>query len=264
MITEGPAGFTSRLVASPCCLPTMLQEELFPTYRKLGFRNYEAFSHWAACRHAWTGNPAADRAAAAAFGLQITSYHLPSIGKNIEEGLQAALAAARYASRLGDGVVVLFKADSREIFAKIGRRFLDALEAERLGVTPVLQNHKGTAISTLDDYREVLAAINDSRLRCILEVGHFQRVGVSWKQGWDLLGDRIALIHVNDIRNDQSVLYGTGEVDFPGLMKQIKTAGYDGRIVVELELPKRNEAPRETLEGLRSAIGFLSRCYQNA
>ncbi len=254
----------NRLVGSPCCLGKMPIDELFPAYQKLGFRKYEAFSQAMACRHPWTGDPVADREYAASFGLQITSYHLPMIGEEIDAGVADALAAARYAARVGDNVAVLFKAASRDIFAQVGKPFLDAIESEGLDVVPVVQNHKGTAITTLDDYREVLDRIDDSRLKGILEVGHFQRVGVSWKEGWEMLGERLALIHVNEIRGDESVHYGTGEVDFPGLMKQIKTSGYDGNIVVELELANRTEAPQETLEGLANAIDLLCRLYSEA
>ena len=116
-------------------------------------------------RHDGTGEPAAARAEAAGYGMQITSYHLPRIEQDIETGLANALAAARYAARLGDGVVVLFKAQLRDIFAQTAGRFLDAVERERLGVVPVLQNHAGTAISTLEDFRDVLGTVNDPASR---------------------------------------------------------------------------------------------------
>jgi sugar phosphate isomerase/epimerase len=79
----------------------------------------------------------------------------------------------------------------------------------------VLQNHFGTAISGVNDYRQVFSSPGDDlRMKAILELGHFQRAGIFWKEDWDYLGERVALIHVNDIRAGQSVLFGTGEVDF--------------------------------------------------
>jgi len=260
--TENP--LLSRLVGSPCCLPNKPQAQLFPAYERLGYRCYEAFSSWAECRHEWTLDPDKVRHAAGEYGLSITSYHLPSITDDIESSLANALAAARFASRLGDEVAVLFKAQSRDLFAQTGKRFLDALEEESIAVTPVLQNHKGSAITTLEDYSEVLERINDPRLKCILEVGHFQRVGVSWQEGWELLGERIALFHVNDIRDGESVVLGSGEVDFPGLIQRIKSTQHPGRIVVELELGNRDEAPQETLDGLAHAISHLCQLYDQA
>jgi len=254
----------SRLVASPCCLPLMPLPALFAAYRQLGFIKYEAFSSWTLARHDQTISPAAARADAAKYGLQITSYHLPKIGRDIETDLANVIAAARHAAALGDGVVVLFKADSKDIFARTAPRFLDAIEREHLNVVPVLQNHKGTAITTLDDFRDVLRAINDPRMKALLEVGHFQRAGVNWRDGWKLLADRIALIHVNDIRNGQSVPFGTGEVDFAGLMKRIKQTGYAGNIVVELELATHESQPQITLDGLRNAVKLLCDLYAAA
>lgn len=243
----------SRLVGSPCCLPGMATEDLFPAYREIGFTKYEAFSTWAAARHEWTGDPRKARDFAAGHGLRITSYHLPQIGE--DGNLDAALDAARYASQLGDNVITLFKAATRETFGRTGRAFLDAVAD--LDITPVLQNHAGSAITTLADFEEVLDRIDDPRMRAILEVGHFRRVGVDWRAGWNLLGGRIALIHVNEIRDGQSVPYGTGGTDFTGLLRHVKATGWTGDIVVELELPTHETNPEITLAGLRDATRQL-------
>lgn len=253
--------FPHRLVASPCCLPKMSLAELLPKYRELGFTKFEGFSRWAEARFDYTQDPAQVRHTLAAQGFTLTSFHLPPITEDIEASLDAALAAARFASRAGNGVVVLFKAAFKELFGRTARQFLDAIEAENLNVTPVLQNHLGSAISTLDDYRSVLAEIDDPRMKAVLEVGHFQRAGVHWRDGWDLLGDRIALIHVNEIRDGRSVHFGTGEVDFPGLMKHVRNSRSTGDIVVELELENHATNPDETLRGLKQAVTYLNSCY---
>lgn len=253
-----------RLVASPCCLPGLSRAELFPVYRNLGFGKYEAFADWAQARHDWTGESRKDRAEADEHGLAITSFHLPAITDDVEASFQRALTAARYASGLG-AQIVLLKARRKELFSQVGTRFLDAVEKEGWGFTTVLQNHKGSAITTIEDYREVFAALHhDPRLKAILEVGHFQRAGISWRDGWDFLGDRVALIHLNDIRAGKSVAYGTGEVDMGGLMGEIKRRNYTGDIVVELELESNRSDPPATIEGLRFAIEHLHRLYQES
>ena len=242
----------------------MPRRELFAAYQELGFTKYEAFSQWPDSRHLWTGDPAADRAEAAEFGLIITSYHIPQIGADLEAGLSQAIAAARYASQLGDNLAVLFKADTRELMSEAAPRFLEALERENIAVLPVVQNHKGTAITTLDDYREVLQATPNPRLRGVLEVGHFAKVDTSWEAGWELLEGRLGLIHVNDIRDGESVRFGSGEVDFAGLLRRVKAGGYSGNIVVELELANRETDPAQTLEGLAEAIAYLEDLWESA
>jgi sugar phosphate isomerase/epimerase len=251
-----------QLVCSPACIPSMPYDELLEAYSKLGFTKIEAFSEWAESRLNWREDPALAREMAQNFGIAITSFHLPLIkADDVEEGLTNAIDAARYADGVG-AKVVLFKAGNREVFEQIGKRFLDALDEQQIGVTPVVQNHKGTAITSTDDYEDVFARVgHDPQLKGVLEVGHFHRVGVSWKEGWDYLGDRIALIHINDIRDGNSVHYGTGEVDFAGLLRQIKSSSYGGEIVVELELETRRTDPPATLAGLKDAIRVLTELY---
>ena len=256
--------FRDRLVSSPVYFPYWPLEKVLAACRDLRFSKFEGFSEWPACKLDWRSDPAIPRRLAESMGLKFTSFHLPAIREDEEAGLENALIAARYASGLG-AKIVLFKAASRDIFARTTTRFLDALDRANLGVTPVLQNHRGSAISTLDDYKEVLASVGgDPRLKALLEVGHFQRVGVSWQAGWDYLGDRIALIHVNEIRAGESVLFGTGEIDFRGLVERVKTSGYRGDIVVELELASRESNPQETIDGVRQAMALLEKYYQEA
>lgn len=259
-----PPAMMDRLVGSPCCLPQMPLDELLSVYQNIGFKQLEAFSSWAKARHDWNSDPKAAAKQAQSYGMAITSYHLPPISEDLEGSLAQAIAAATFASQLGDNVAVLFKANSLDLFAKAGRRFLDTLEQRALTVIPVIQNHKGSAITTLDDYGEALARINDERMKCVLEVGHFQRVGVSWEQGWSLLENRIALIHINDIRAGKSVRLGEGEVDFSGLLKRIKERANPSNIVVELELANQNENPDETIAGLTHAVSQLIQLYESA
>ncbi|MCE0484070.1 MAG: sugar phosphate isomerase/epimerase [Methylacidiphilales bacterium] len=259
-----PSSFREQLVSSPVYFPYWPLEKVLAACRDLGFHKFEGFSEWPVCKLDWRDDPATPRRLAESMGLRFTSFHLPTIREDEEVGLKNALTAAHYAAGLG-AKIVLFKTISREIFGRVTKRFLDALDQTRLGLIPVVQNHKGTAISTLDDYREVFGSIgNDPRLKAVLEVGHFQRAGISWKAGWDNLGDRVALIHVNEIRNDESVLFGSGEVDFRGLIRRVKTYGYRGDIVVELELPSRESNPQETIDGVRHAVALLESYYQEA
>ena len=87
---------------------------------------------------------------------------------------------------------------------------------------------------------------------------------MNWREGWDLLSDRIALIHINDIRGGKSAPFGTGEVDMAGLMKRIKQTGYPGNIVVELELPTHAAQPQITIAGLRDVCKLLCNLYDAA
>jgi sugar phosphate isomerase/epimerase len=252
----------TRLVASPACVPQLTLDEVLPRYAALGFRHFEAFSSWAKSCLDVTANPAPYVSAAAKHGMRYTSMHLPPIkgGDAFDATLVAAVDAAAFAQNIGAGVV-LYKADSRETYIRAAKPFLDALDQRAIRVTPVLQNHKGTPITTLDDYRQVIAGINDSRMKTLLEVGHFYRVGATWREGCDLLGDSIALVHINEIdAAGQSVPFGSGRTDFAGLFAHLKQVGYGGLIVVELELDNRNTDADRTFRELGNGIEHLRAC----
>ncbi len=251
-----------RLVSSPVYSPHLPLEPVLEACNRLGFTKFEGFTEWAASKLDWRDDPATPRRLAESMGLRFSSFHLPTARSDADSEVSDLMVAARYGAGLG-AKVVLFKAASRELYGSVGPRFLDALTVANLGLTPVLQNHRGGPIQTLEDFQEVLGRLNrDSRMKTLLEVGQFHRAGVEWRKGWEWMGGRIALIHVNDIRDGQSVLYGTGEVDLRGLMRQVRTSGYEGDIVVELELSNRETVPSETLEGVRRAVEHLEGLYR--
>jgi sugar phosphate isomerase/epimerase len=243
-----------QLVSSPACLPKVPLEELLPLYAGMGFGKFEAFSHWCASRLDFNADPQPYLDMAARHHMRYTSFHLPPVTTDFDASVEQAIVAARFAQRIGASVV-LFKADSRENYIRGARPFLDRIEREQIRVTPVLQNHRGTPITTLDDFRAVIEGIADPRMKALLEVGHFARVGTHWRQGYELLAGRIALVHINDIQGDASVPYGTGIVDFRGLFDQLRADGYAGDIVVELEL---HTLPQERIvQHLNEAVEYL-------
>lgn len=250
-----------RLVASPACLPGLKLEQLLPVFQRLGFTKLELFTEWSDSQVDWRGDPGPLRALVERHGLRVTSMHLPTVREPVETAVTDALNAARFAAALGADTV-LFKAGSMGLYGLGGRMFLDALEAVGSPVVPVLQNHAGTVISTPDDFRAVFVLLqHDPRMKALLEVGHFQRIGVGWMEGWKLLEGRIGLIHINEIHRGQSVPYGTGEVDFAGLLRQVDTSGYNGNVVVELELENQRTDPEETIRELAAALSFLARSF---
>lgn len=246
-----------QFVSSPACAPTLTLEPLLKTYAEMGFDKFEGFSSWCKSHLDVQSDAQAYKALAGRYGVRFSSFHLPPVTDDLEASVSDAVHAARFAQELGASVV-LYKASSRENYIRGARPFLDALDAQGIRVTPVLQNHKGTPITTLDDFKAVIDGINDVRMKTLLEVGHFQRVGVSWRQGYDLLGSSIALVHINEIDSaGRSVPFGTGLVDFAGLFAELGRAGYAGEIVVELELVTRETDVELTFARLREAREYL-------
>lgn len=240
-----------NLTASPCCNPEMTLGGALSAYSAMGFQNFEMFAGWVKSAYEVETGPQFYLELGRRYGMKFTSVHLPPVLEDDYEGsMELALASAGFADAVG-AEVVLFKAKTRELYVKAAKTFLDV--TEHLSITAVLTNHAGTAISTLDDYREVLAGIADPRMKTCLEVGHFHSVGVSWRQGCELLGDSIALVHIKDQIAKQSVPFGTGEIDLPGLFKHMRSGGYDGKFVVEMEVQDKDN----TLRYLADAVEYL-------
>lgn len=239
-----------RLVASPACNPTLTLDEALCTYAVLGFQKFEAFTNWPHAAVDWTGDPQRYLDVAAFYGITYTSFHLPAIDDDLERSLDRAVCAARFADALG-AEIVLYKATSRQSYVRAAGAFLDAIET--LDLTSVGQNHFGTPVSSLDDVREVHEGIQDSRMRALLEVGHFHTAGVSWQEALDYLGDRVALVHIKDQVGGQSVPYGTGEIDLPGLFAALNARGYGGDYVGEMEVEDREH----TIAYLRDALAYI-------
>lgn len=222
-------------------------------YRALGYRKFEVFTGWARSAVSIEEDPEAYRRLADGIGMRLSSFHLPPIDpEGFETSLERAVKATCFAMELG-ATHVIFKAADRPTYIRAAGAYLDAIEG--LPVTPVLQNHSGTAISTLEDFREVVQGIADERMRSLLEVGHFHRVGVSWKQAYSQLESSVALVHLKDMQGDDSVAFGSGEIDLKGLFARLFEDGYAGDFVVEMEA----RTGVDNLRLLGETVKFLSK-----
>ena len=222
-----------QLVASPCSCPKTGLEQCLKDFSAIGYRNFELFTEWADSK-VDIDKPASEYLELGRkYGMSFTSMHLPAITEDLDAGVERAIKAAKFAKELGVKVVI-YKAKTRELYIAGAKKFLDGIEGA--GVAAVLQNHKGTPITTIDDYRAVIEGINDKRMKTLLEVGMFHSVGVKWKEGYDLLKGSIALVHIKDQIGDARVPFGEGEVDFKGLFAQLEADKYPGEIVVEMEV----------------------------
>ncbi len=216
----------------PCSNPEMTLEEALAAYAEIGFDRFELFTGWVKSAVDPDRPPEEYLRLADKSGFRFSSIHLPPIGEDIEGSVARAARVCRSGAELGCPVAIV-KAKTREAYVTGGKLLLDAIE--ETPITPALTNHAGTAISTLEDYCEVIEGIDDARMKCLLEVGHFHSVGVSWRDGYDLLAGRIALVHVKDQVGSQSVAFGKGEIGLPGLFRRLAGDGYDGDVVIEME-----------------------------
>jgi sugar phosphate isomerase/epimerase len=234
-----PALSLDCLVASPCSNPHLELDDVLRHYAAIGFSKFEAFTGWVRSAIDLDGPARELRENVASCGMQVTSMHLPPVTDDGERTLARAVQAAAFAAELGADVV-LFKASSIQHYVRWAPHFLEA--TADLPLTPVLQNHVGSAVSTLEDVRTVRAGVADERLKSLLEVGQFHALGTTWREAVDVLGDSLALVHIKDQVGAERVPFGQGEVDFEGLIGWLNSVGYTGSIVVEMEVCPEDDA----------------------
>jgi len=238
------------LSVSPCSNPEMTLKEALVSYKKIGFNRFELFTDWVKSAVDPRESPEIYLKLAKAYGFKFSSIHLPPIDNNIKVSLRRVADACRFGAALGCRVAIV-KATSKNNYIAGGKKLLDMLND--IPIIPVVTNHKGTSISTLEDYKEVIEGIDDSRIKCLLEVGHFHSMGVSWFDAYNLLTERIELIHIKDQVGSQSVPFGTGEIDLLGLFSILVTDGYNGDMVIEMEVADK----KNTLNYLKDALRFV-------
>jgi len=238
------------VAVSPCSNPELTLEQALAAYAALGYRRFEMFTSWAESAADVHADPRHYLALAAKHRFSYCCIHCPPLTEDMEASLPEAIQACRFGALLGCRCAIV-KAKTRADFLAGVPGLLDAIEG--LPIIPVLQNHKGTAITTLDDFLEVVDGIDDRRMQCLLEVGHFHSVGVSWQEGYEALASRIRHVHIKDQVGAQSVPFGAGEIDLPGLLERLVADGYDGDVVVEMEVADR----ANTLTYLGDALRYV-------
>jgi len=241
-----------NLSASPCSNPELGLEEALEAYAGLGYKKFEVFTGWAKSAFDIHEDPGSYRELGKKYSLTFSSLHLPPVQPDLGDSLQEAITGMEFARAIG-APIALFKAADRPTYIKAAGPFLDA--TEQTGVIPVLQNHFGTPITTLEDFKEVTGGINDRRMKTLLEVGHFEKAGIPWQKGYDLLKGSIALVHLKDMQDKEPVPFGTGTVDFTEIFETMDKEGYTGDYVVEMEVCR--DDTEKTLQYLKEAREHL-------
>ena len=237
---------------SPCSNPDLSLEDVLAAYGQIGYRRFEVFTSWTKSAADIDADPETYRRALERHGFQASSLHLPPLTENLDASLPRAVRACRFAEALGCPVVIV-KAETKADYIAGAPVLLDAIAT--IPVTPVLTNHKGSAITTLQDYAHVRAGIDNPQMKCLLEVGHFHAAGVRWPAAYEALAGAIALVHIKDQIGGQSVRFGSGEIDLPGLLERLMADGYGGDVVVEMEVADRHS----TLRYLAEALDYVQR-----
>lgn len=156
--------------------------------------------------------------------------------------LQRAVALA---ADLGAEVVSFWSGKVQpDVPAEIAwQRLIDGCEkvlesAEQHGVTLGFEPEPGMLVDRLDGYDKLLAALgHPARLGLTLDLGHCVCLeDASVPACIARAAPRLVNVHIEDMRRGvhEHLDFGEGEVDFPGALGALRTAGYTGMVSVEL------------------------------
>ncbi|RYE87611.1 MAG: sugar phosphate isomerase/epimerase [Hyphomicrobiales bacterium] len=255
--TNATGKLPARIAASPTFDPSLPLDRIIDLCVRGGFQSMEVMTSWAKASLDLGRNAQGYRAELAGHGIAVTSLHMPPVTKGDGASLRRALDSLQFAKALGVEVAI-YKSDSFEGYAWGAKPVLDL--AEKLGIAIIIYNHSNSIIATVEDYQNVLVAIDDGRVGILLEVGHFHAAGVDWRDALQTFGDRVKLVHFKDMRGAVPVPYGTGEINFAELFHTLERAGYRGRFVLELE-----KVPSEQVEDqLWQAVAVTRRAWDAA
>ncbi len=138
--------------------------------------------------------------------------------------------------------------------------------ADREGIVAALHNHLRTCYEDLDDLMKVLLKAREIKL--CLDTTHAQATRLDIETVLKLFGDRLAMIHLKDLREDlpkskirfkrDFVNIGEGIIDFKKVLELLEKYRFSGYIVLEIEAlneEKPEEAIAKGVDRIKNIIG---------
>ncbi len=183
----------------------------------------------------------------------------------VKNGVPLADAIADTRKQLENGRTVgvqfalTFGVDRPEHYAQYFKVMADAAAfAQERGIKLVLKPHGGGSGAS-DEIRNALKAVAHPNFKVWYDAGN-----IIYYTGKDPIAELAPIAeHVTGFcakdcgapKGDVMIQFGTGKVDFPGVFRKLKSAGFNGPIMVEC--CKIGATPQETMENARANRVFL-------
>ena len=167
------------------------------------------------------------------------------------------------AAQLGSDCVSLWSGAMRDAvdyptaLARLAEGLAELLDyADERGVTLGFEPEPGMVVDSMARFEQLLGLVDASRLRLTLDVGHLHCQGETpISQYVHLWSNRLVNVHLDDARagKHEHLMFGEGEIDFPGVFESLRRVGYRGGVYVELSRhgDVGPEAARRAMEFLR-------------
>ena len=136
-----------------------------------------------------------------------------------------------------------------EILKNVASGIRECLDyAESFNVDLALEDHPEVG-TKIDDFIKILELVSDDRLKVNLDTSNPMVSGDNAVDLAELVKDRVVHVHASD--RDKNLVHtveGEGAVDFPGIFRILKGAGFDGWISLESGGNKGSEGIRQGME----------------
>ena len=120
-----------------------------------------------------------------------------------------------------------------------------------LGVRLAVHNHLQQSLHNGEELRAILSSTSPDDVSLLLDVAYTHRGGLDTPSFVREHGRRIAGFHLRDVREDEEVEMGAGEVDFSGLARALRETRWSGWCILEINR-RPGVSSRELVRNARS------------
>lgn len=191
-------------------------------------------------------------------GVEMIGLHL-GVGlfepATIPDELQTVRRVARGVKALGGKHLIISgrklprnaagKADDAALLLKAATLNNAGRICHDLGVHVSSHNHTHEVAHDADEIRRLLSKTDPELVSLLFDVGHVHHNEVDVPAFVAEHGERIAGLHIRDVRDGEEVLIGTGKVDFPALAGALRRSAWAGWVIVEVN--KRDDMSSDDL-----------------
>jgi inosose dehydratase len=186
-------------------------------------------------------------------------------------------AAADLADDLTDGepppALNTTAGGSPERWDELRERLVDRLGelvayAAQRGVVVAIEPHVGAALDRPERALWLLRAIDSPWLRLNFDHSHFEAVGLPMTETVPALAPHAVHTHVKDVGGrapqHEFLIPGESDFDYPGFLRLLRAAGYDGAITVEISVMVQRRAEYAPVAAISQAYATLESAFRAA
>ena len=256
-----------ELSCSTCCIPDCDLDSALKLFASAGYRYFEAFVTWTGAQlDVHKVDKEEVKRKLAKYNLRLSSLNIENFVAEDEgkfrERLERQKRNIHWAIELGCGKINFKGGKRTEEDMRVLIRGAKELASycENLPVELCLANHHGNRIEQIEDLDRIFSRIDHPKVGILVDIGHYHSSQVDIPTLIRKYAGKIKLVHTKDQIGNQSMPFGEGEIDNPGLFRLLHQVGYDGFVVVEIEVEDKENTPgyiREARTYLQSALDVL-------